>query len=101
MQSEVADGRLKVEKVHTDANPADLMTKNLNHDKLETHLEKLNFAISTTRAETAPELLGHIGPRQQFCVNKSAECVTPPTRPRRGVEMCKLDNIAGERMTNV
>jgi len=57
MQAEVGDGRMKVQKIHTDANPADLMTKSLSHDKMTTHLECLHFDVGATRAKSAPELI--------------------------------------------
>ena len=53
MQSEVADGRVKVEKVGTDVNPARLITKSLPAEKMTYHMERLSFCIGASRAKSA------------------------------------------------
>jgi hypothetical protein len=58
VQCEVSEERLKVEKVSTHENPADLLTKNLAQEKLSKFLAILGYTISASRAKTAPELLG-------------------------------------------
>ena len=56
MQAEVAEKRLQVKKVVTDYNPADLLTKALAQEKLNTHLTALGFEVGTSRARSAPQL---------------------------------------------
>jgi len=56
MQAEVADGRMKVQKVRTDDNPADLMTKSLSNETMSRHLHDLSFCVDTTRAKSAARL---------------------------------------------
>ena len=56
MQAEVADGRMKVQKVRTDDNPADLMTKSLSNETMSRHLRYLSFCVDTTRAKSAARL---------------------------------------------
>ena len=56
MQAEIADGRMKVQKVRTDDNPADLMTKTLNQDTMSRHLHDLSFNVNSTRAKSATRL---------------------------------------------
>ena len=46
MQQEVAGGRVKVKKVDTKLNTADLLTKHLNADHLGEHLQTLGFRIA-------------------------------------------------------
>ena len=56
VQAEVAEGKLRVEKVHTWSNPADLLTKAVGHDILARHLEALDLRVDATRAAGAPKL---------------------------------------------
>ena len=56
MQAEVAEKRLQAKKVGTDYNPADLLTKALAQEKLNTHLTALGFEVGTSRARSAPQL---------------------------------------------
>ena len=56
VQSEVAEGRLRVEKIPTRDNPADIFTKPVPKDCMDRHLTELGLALSTTRASRAPTL---------------------------------------------
>ena len=56
IQEEIAEGRLKLVKVNTKENPADLLTKALPRDTIYKHLHALDIDLSTTRAREAPEL---------------------------------------------
>ena len=56
LQKEVADGRLKVNKIWGTENPADLMTKYLAQEVIDRHCAKLNLRFEDGRAELAPHL---------------------------------------------
>ena len=56
IQEEVAEGRLKVDKVGTTENPADILTKAVGRDVMLKHLQALDIELSNTRAVKAPEL---------------------------------------------
>ena len=44
-------------------NPADVMTKYLNSEATQMHLDKFHFTRSGGRAQSAPTLAGLAGPR--------------------------------------
>ena len=50
VQDEVAEGRMKIHKVDTRNNPADLLTKALSREVMMRHLTALSVLISATRA---------------------------------------------------
>ena len=56
VQQEVHEGRLNVEKVGTQENMADLLTKALAADAVNRHMENLKMQTCLTRASTAPKL---------------------------------------------
>ena len=56
IQEEVAEGRLKVEKVGTKENPADILTKAVGRDVMLKHLQALDIELSNTHAFKALEL---------------------------------------------
>ncbi len=56
IQSEVADNTLKIDKVRTDDNVADLLTKSLKPEIMKRHLDFANIILDTSRAATAPRL---------------------------------------------
>ena len=57
VQQDVYSGKLKVVKVRTDANPADLMTKHLKQETVQAHLERLSYRAAQGRAASAPGLM--------------------------------------------
>ena len=56
IQEEVAEGRLKVDKVATKENPADILTNAVGRGVMLKHLQALDVELSNTRAVKAPEL---------------------------------------------
>jgi len=56
IQTEVNEGRLKVSKVATSSNPADLLTKALGSKSIQKHLQAIEVTVDTTRANKAPML---------------------------------------------
>ena len=56
VQQEVYEGRLNVEKVGTQENMADLLTKALEADAINRHMANLKMQTCLTRARTAPKL---------------------------------------------
>ncbi len=56
VQKDVLDEKLKVVKVSSNKNPADLLTKHLKAELILRHLEALNCEVSDGRAATAPML---------------------------------------------
>ena len=57
IQKDVLEEKLRIVKVGTDANPADLMTKCLKAETVSDHLKALGFFLQGGRAETAPEIM--------------------------------------------
>ena len=57
IQDEITQGRLKLEKVGTKNNPADILTKVLPRDVMLKHLLALDIKLGQTRAMKAPELV--------------------------------------------
>ena len=57
VQKDVYDEKLKVVKVGTDSNPADLMTKFLKPELVDRHLQILKFKRADGRAATAPQIM--------------------------------------------
>ena len=55
-QQRVEEGELHVKKVHGEENPGDLCTKNLSVEKVEKHMEMMNFAYKEGRAESSLRL---------------------------------------------
>ena len=53
IQQEVANKNLRVDKVSTHDNPADLLTKFLKAETMEKHIEAMRCRVNNTRAETA------------------------------------------------
>ena len=56
IQEEVAEGRLKVDKVGTKENSADILTKAVGRDVMLRHLQALDIELGNTRAVKTPEL---------------------------------------------
>ena len=56
IEEEVAEGRLKVDKVGSKENPADILTKAAGRDVMLRHLQALDIELSNTRAVKAPKL---------------------------------------------
>jgi hypothetical protein len=56
VQLEVSEGRLRVDKIGTTDNPADLLTKALNAETVEKHMNKLGIETHAECAETALKL---------------------------------------------
>ena len=52
----ILEEKLKIKKVGTADNPADILTKALAQDIMSKHLRKLGFEISATRSDVIPEL---------------------------------------------
>ena len=50
IQSEIAQGNVDLKKIHTKANPADLMTKPLNAEIMRKHMDTLCISVSRSRA---------------------------------------------------
>ena len=57
VQKDVYDEKLKIVKVGTDSNPADLMTKHLKPELVDRHLQILKFKRADGRAATAPQIM--------------------------------------------
>ena len=55
IQHEVKEGKLTVKKVGTNNNPADLLTKAMNGEKVMKYMGEMGFDIDS-RASTAPTL---------------------------------------------
>ena len=56
IQQEIKEGKVNVKKVGTDSNPADLLTKALNRDKIAGHMRMMGYRLDSSRASTAPTL---------------------------------------------
>ena len=83
IQHEVKEGKLTVKKVGTNNNPADLLTKAMNGEKVMKHMAEMAFDIDNSRASTAPTLHG-----QQALVTKpTRRPQRRALRPRRGVRI--------------
>ena len=54
LQTKVADGDIEVQKIGTDDNPADLLTKHLNRDIMDKHVIFLGYTRAEGRHEIAP-----------------------------------------------
>ena len=95
VQREVYEEKLKVIKVGTDANPADLLTKFLKAETVEAHLENLHYSARQGRADTAPDIMVVAEPRRdrweqtgnmsfQRIHNKPRTCLFTPMRVAGG-----------------
>ena len=56
IQKEIEEGKLIVTKVGTDSNPADLLTKPFNGDKMAGYMQMMGYRLDSSRASTAPTL---------------------------------------------
>ena len=56
IQHEVKEGKLTVKKVGTNSNPADLLTKAMNGEKVMKYMAEMGFDIDNGRASTTPTL---------------------------------------------
>ena len=56
VQERVESGELGLEKVKTDLNPADILTKHVQGDKVTQHMRRMGYEYREGRAESALEL---------------------------------------------
>ena len=56
IQKEVKEGKLTVKRVDTNNNPADLLTKAMNGERVMKCMAEMGFDIDNSRASTAPTL---------------------------------------------
>ena len=56
IQAKVKSGEVKLFKVEGSRNPADILTKNVPHDLLFQHLQRLPLRWSSERAQSAPAI---------------------------------------------
>ena len=59
IQDEIREKRLSLDKVHTNENPADMITKASKAETLHYHYTNLGLRSETSRAKTAPRLQNH------------------------------------------
>ena len=57
IQREVKEGKLTVKKVGINNNPAELLTKAMNGEKMMKYMAEMGFDIDNSRASTDPTLL--------------------------------------------
>jgi len=62
IQQEVADKNLKIDKIGTNVNPADLLTKFLKTELVDRHVGTLGCKVCNTRAKTALKIRRANGP---------------------------------------
>ena len=56
IQEQIEDGELEMQKVRGEWNPADLLTKGLNREKMERFIHLASQRVVTGRAEKSLEL---------------------------------------------
>ena len=69
----MAEKRLKVGKIGTHDNPADMMTKSVSHEIMLKHSEAMDLHVDSSRAATAPELKCIVF-RPRFCNSAERGC---------------------------
>ena len=88
IQEEVAEGRLKVDKVGTKESPADILTVAVGRDVMLRHLQALGIELSNTRAVKAPELDGF-----QFFYQALNSSISTILETSRAVERGKSEPV--------